>query len=493
MTADATPAVQSAAARSGSVRSASVRSAVVIGGGIAGLACALRLAESGVQVTVLETRRKLGGRATSFTDPRTGEVLDNCQHVLMGCCTNLLDFYERLSVTDAIEWHPRVYWANPPHAPDVMKPGLLPAPAHFTESFATMRMLSLSAKRSVARAMWSMLRMGATGRAQWEGRTFSEFLQETGQSADVVTRFWSPVVVSACNLDVDEVSAAAAMQVFQEGFLANRQAPLMGLSTVPLVRLYDPAEGAILAAGGQVRMGVSALSIAYDGKRVTGVITDEGAFDADVVIGAVPADRLAKMVSATMVAADQRLQHLDEVQSSPILGVHLRFPKRVMDLPHLVLPGRATQWLFAKDVDDAAAEFAGTQLIHAVISGARDWMDLSEQEIARRVLEDIRWALPAAQGVEPISVRSVKEKRATFAVVPGFEAIRPRAAADGFDRHGGIRNLYLAGDWTRTGWPATMEGAVRSGYLAAGAVLGTRLLVPDLEPARLSRMLGVAR
>ena len=286
MTADATPAVQSAADRSASVRSASVRSAVVIGGGIAGLACALRLAESGVQVTVLETRRKLGGRATSFTDPRTGEVLDNCQHVLMGCCTNLLDFYERLSVTDAIEWHPRVYWANPPHAPDVMKPGLLPAPAHFTESFATMRMLSLSAKRSVARAMWSMLRMGATGRAQWDGRTFSEFLQETGQSADVVTRFWSPVVVSACNLDVDEVSAAAAMQVFQEGFLANRQAPLMGLSTVPLVRLYDPAEGAILAAGGQVRMGVSALSIAYDGKRVTGVITDEGAFDADVVIGA---------------------------------------------------------------------------------------------------------------------------------------------------------------------------------------------------------------
>jgi zeta-carotene desaturase len=106
----------------------------------------------------------------------------------MGCCTNLLDFYERLCVTDAIEWHPRVYWANPPHAPDVMKPGMLPAPAHFTESFAAMRMLSLSAKRSVARAMWRMLRMGATGRAQWEGRTFSEFLQETGQSADVVTR-----------------------------------------------------------------------------------------------------------------------------------------------------------------------------------------------------------------------------------------------------------------------------------------------------------------
>jgi len=485
--------VASASAQSASVRGASVRSAVVIGGGIAGLACALRLAESGVQVTVLETRRKLGGRATSFTDPRTGEVLDNCQHVLMGCCTNLLDFYERLSVTDAIEWHPRVYWANPPHAPDVMKPGLLPAPAHFTESFASMRMLSLSAKRAVARAMWRMLRMGASGRAQWEGRTFNEFLLETKQPADVVTRFWSPVVVSACNLDVDEVSAAAAMQVFQEGFLANRQAPLMGLSKVPLVRLYDPAEGAIIAAGGEVRMGVSALSIAFDGVRVTGVVTDEGVFSADVIISTVPADRLAKLLSATAIARDRRLQHLDEVGSSPILGVHLRFPCRVMDLPHLVLPGRATQWLFAKDVDGAPVDADGSQHIHAVISGARDWMELTEQEIAQRVLADIRWALPAAQGVEPLSVRSVKEKRATFAIVPGFERIRPRAAVDGFDPHGGIRNLFLAGDWTRTGWPATMEGAVRSGYLAAGAVLGTRLLVADLAPARLARMLGVAR
>lgn len=469
------------------------RTAVVVGGGIAGLACALRLAEAGVKVTVLETRRKLGGRATSFTDPRTGEVLDNCQHVLMGCCTNLLDFYDRLNVTDAIEWHSRVYWAHPPHAPDVMEPGLLPAPAHFTESFAKMRMLSLSAKRAVAQAMWRMLRMGATGRAQWEDRTFSEFLQETGQTADVVNRFWSPVVVSACNLEVDEVSASAAMQVFQEGFLANRQAPMMGLSKVPLVRLYDPAEGAIVAAGGEVRMGISALSIAFDGSRVTGVVTDEGVFDADVIITAVPADRLAKLVSSTIIARDHRLQHLDEVGSSPILGVHLRFPCRVMDLPHLVLPGRATQWLFAKDVDGPPLDSQGTQHIHAVISGARAWMDLTEQVIAQRVLEDIRWALPAAQGVEPIAVRSVKEKRATFAVVPGFERIRPRAAADGFDRHGGIRNLFLAGDWTRTGWPATMEGAVRSGYLAAGAVLGTPLLAPDLAPARLARMLGVAR
>ena len=464
------------------------RRVAVVGGGIAGLACALRLAEEGVQVTVLETRRKLGGRATSFTDPRTGEVLDNCQHVLMGCCTNLIDFYGRLGVLGSIEWHRDIHWMNPPHAPDRMRPGRLPAPAHFTWSFLRMRMLSVSEKVAVGRAMWRMLRMGASGRLAWEGRPFSEFLAEARQPGRVVDVFWSPVVVSACNLDVGEVSAASAMQVFQEGFLASAEAPLMGLSTVPLVRLYDPAEEAIVAAGGSIRMGVSARAIAFDGRRVTGVVTDEGMVDADAVVAAVPADRLAKLASPTLVRADGRLGRLEEVGTSPILGVHLRFPRRVMDLPHAVLPGRGTHWLFEK-----GCEPDGSQHVHAVISGASAWMDLDEAAIASRVLEDVRWAFPAARGVEPTAVRSVKEKRATFAPVPGFDRIRPGAAPSGVDLDGGVPNLFLAGDWSRTGWPATMEGAVRSGYAAAGAIVGERMLVPDLAPAPLARLLGVAR
>jgi zeta-carotene desaturase len=460
----------------------------VVGGGIAGLACALRLAERGVGVTVIETRRKLGGRATSFVDPRTGEVLDNCQHVLMGCCTNLIDFYGRLGVLDAIEWHRDIRWMNPPRAPDVMRPGRLPAPGHFTWSFLRMRMLSAGEKLAVARAMWRMLRMGASGRLAWEERPFSAFLAEARQPERAVKMFWSPVVVSACNLDVGEVSAASAMQVFQEGFLASARAPLMGLSTVPLVRLYDPAEQAIAGAGGALLLGTSARAIAFDGRRVTGVVTDEGAVDADAVVAAVPADRLAKLVSAPLVRADARLGRLDEVGSSPILGVHLRFPRRVMGIPHAVLPGRGTHWLF-----DKGTEPDGSQHVHAVISGAHAWMELDEAAIAARVLEDVRWAFPEARGVEPTSVRSVKEKRATFAPVPGFDRVRPGAASSGVDRDGGVRNLFLAGDWTRTGWPATMEGAVRSGYAAAGAVLGERLLVPDLAPAPLARLLGVAR
>ena len=477
-----------AALRAGGRAGTAPQTAVVVGGGIAGLACALRLAEAGVAVTLLETRRKLGGRATSFVDPRDGQVLDNCQHVLMGCCTNLIDFYERLGVFDAIEWHDTVFWANPPHAPDRMRPGIFPAPAHFTRSFAAMRMLTLAEKRAVGTAMWRLLRMGATGRRAWERRTFGDFLRETRQPARAIELFWEPVVVSACNLPCDACGAASAMQVFQEGFLANRTAPLMGISTVPLVQLYDPAEAAIAAAGGQVRLGVSAMSLTWDGKRVTGVVTDEGAFHADVTVSAVPADRLAKLAGPALTLADARLQKLDAIRPSPILGVHLRFPRAVMDLPHLVLPGRGTQWLFNKGTDAD-----GTQHLHAVISGADAWMELSEAEIAARVVADVRWALPAAVGVEPTGVRSVKEKRATFAVTPGLDAVRPPAAATGLDREGGARNLYLAGDWTRTGWPATMEGAVRSGYMAAAAILGTPCLVPDLPPAPLARLLGVAR
>ncbi len=476
------------AAARGAARGALPRHVAVIGGGIAGLACALRLAEAGIGVTVIETRRKLGGRATSFVDPRTGEVLDNCQHVLMGCCTNLLDFYARLGVADAIEWHRTVRWACPPGPPCPMRAGWLPAPAHFAWDFLALRTLDWRSKRAVARAMWRMLRMGASGRALWEARAFAEFLRQTRQTPEAVARFWSPVVVSACNLDVDAVSAAAAMQVFQEGFLASARAADMGVSRVPLVELYDPAEEALRRGGGRIALGVSARAIGFDGTRATGVVTDEGVVDADAVVSAVPPDRLARLASTTLRQADSRLAHLEEIGTSPILGVHLRFSRRVMDLPHLVLTGRATQWIFSKGVAPD-----GAQHLHAVVSGADEWMELPEYAIAARVLADIRWALPSAHGVEPTSVRSVKEKRATFAVRPGVERLRPPAAATGLDRRGGVRNLYLAGDWVRTGWPATMEGAVRSGYAAAGAVLGEHLLAPDLAPGVLARWLGVAR
>ena len=460
---------------------------VIIGGGVAGIAASIRLAESGYKPIVLETRGKLGGRATSFEDPRSGRVLDNCQHVVMGCCSNVLDLYARLGVADRIEWHPETWWANPPRRPDRMRPAPLPAPAHFGPSFLRMRLLSTDTKILVGQAMRRLLKMGFAGRDAWADRSFGAFLDETGQSADARRLFWEPVVVGACNLPCDEVAGNHAMQVFQEGFLAGGWHATMGLATCDLKSLYDPALEIIGDAGGSFRLGTSVRGIAFDGIRANGVVTDDGLVPAAAIVSTVPPDRLAKIVSGPMRASDPRLTNLDRFETSPILGVHLFFDRPVMrddvrTYPHLVLPDRDTHWFFDKGVDAS-----GLHHVHAVISAADDWMGLDEETIGRRVVADLHWALPASRGIQPVEVRSVKEKRATFRASPGIDAMRPGPAPGG----NGIPNLYLAGDWCDTGWPATMEGATRSGYAAAAAITGSGGLVADVPPGRLARWAGL--
>jgi zeta-carotene desaturase len=462
-------------------------SVAIIGGGLAGIAAAVKLAEAGWRPLVLESRKRLGGRATSFVDPRSGLLLDNCQHVLLGCCTNLIDLYERLGVAERIEWHRSLFWTAGHGAIDEMRPGPLPAPLHLAGAFGRLSFLGADERRHVRRAMWRIMRMGETGRTAWQDRTFAAFLAECGQPEAVVRRFWSAVVVSACNLAVERVSAAHALQVFRTGFLASRWSSTMGVPAVPLVDLYDPAVAIIERAGGEVRLGVSAKSIAYDGRRVTGVVTDEGVVAAAAVVSAVPFDRLEKLASGALRIADRRLQGLDRFEASPILGVHLHFADEVMAHPHLVVVDRGVQWLFNKGRDDA-----GLQHVHAVISAADAWMDLPEPEIVERVMEDVRDVLPAARGREPVAARAVKEKRATFAATPEIEPHRPRAAPGYVGvKGGGVENLFLAGDWCDTGWPATMEGAVRSGYAAAAAITGRGGVVEDVPAGWLARMLGL--
>jgi squalene-associated FAD-dependent desaturase len=463
------------------------RPIAIIGGGLAGIAAALRLLEADGRPIVIETRKRLGGRATSFADPRTGLLLDNCQHVLLGCCTNLIDLYDRLGVLDLIRWHRTMYWTKGRGVIDRMRAGLLPAPLHLAGSLRRMSMFSRSEKRAMTRAMRRLIRLGAKGRLEWRDRTFAEFLDEQDQPASVVDSFWNTVIVSACNLGVNRVSAALAMMVFQEGFLANRWSYTMGLSTVPLVELYEPAARMIEQGGGEIHLGTSARAIGYDGKRITGVITETGLIEAAAVISAVPFDRLDALVSDLMRAADLRLTCLDRFGVSPILGVHLLFQQPVMELPHLVLIDRGVQWLFNKGVDED-----GRQLVHAVISAADEWMPLPEDEIVRRVLEDVHHALPGSRGMDPIAARAVKEKRATFAPTPESEQYRPGAAPGYVGMGGGgIPNLYLAGDWCDTGWPATMESAVRSGYAAAAALTGRGGVIDDVPPSWLARRLGL--
>lgn len=446
-------------------------SAIIVGGGIAGIAAALRLSERGVRVTLLETRTKLGGRATSFEDARSGRWIDNCQHVAMGCCTNYLDLCNRLGVADQLAWTDATWWVEDGGRTSVIRPGALPAPAHFARAFASAAFLTIGEKRAIARAMHAALK---TDRELYADRTFTQWLDDQRQPKGAVEKFWEPVIISACNLESARVCAATALHVFQEGFLSHRAASRIAVSRVPLLRLYDRAEKAIAAAGGTIMLRCSAARI---GERSV-TLADGAELRADRVICAIPLDRAARFVDPELQQRDDRVRiaaaHLTH---APIIGVHLVFDRAVMETPHAVLVGKETQWLFRKDG-------AGTR-IHAVISGADKWVTLSEEDIVERVLGDIRACYPRAERATISESRAVKEKLATYAATPEFELARPSTT--------GQSELILAGDYVRTGWPATMEGAARSGYMAAAGVLGMdteAMLVPPLRPRVVARVIG---
>lgn len=446
------------------------RSALVVGGGLAGIACALRLADHGVRTTLLETRKKLGGRATSFDDRRTGLRIDNCQHVAMGCCTNFVALMRRLGAHDLIDWRPEVYWVERGGRQSRMTVGPLPAPGQYGLSMPRLSFLSMRERVALSRAMLAALRADRTAHTT---RTFREWLDEHGQPPRLIERFWSPVIVSACNLDVDRVCAATALHVVQEGFLAARRSGVVGVPRVPLVELYDPARERLETLGGEVRLGASVARVR------TGAVelADGRTLRADAVICATPFERALAIVDDELQRIDPRFEAMRRLAHSPILGVHLEFDRPVLRTPSAVLVGAGTQWLFRKDDEG--------RRVHAVISAADDWMALDENAIAQRVTDDVRAWMPDAAGAEVVSVRAVKEKRATFAPTPTGEASRPGTT--------GPSGVILAGCYVRTGWPSTMEGAVRSGEMAAAAALGlpdATFVSPPLRPGTLTRVLG---
>ncbi len=465
------PSVSPATPAATPPRTGLVRTAIVAGGGIAGIAAALRLAEAGVRVTLVETRKKLGGRATSFMDVRTGDTIDNCQHVALGCCVNYLDLLGRLGASDKVRWTREQYWITRGGAVSIVRPRLLPAPLHFSLSMLGAKFLGAADLFALARIGPAIIRCD---RSRYQGITFAAFLRTHGQPQGLIDRFWSPVVMSACNLSCERVSAASALHVFQEGFFATAHAADMGVSTVPLLGLYDRAEAALTQAGGVLRLGTGVSRL-----WPSGIETTAGErIEADAVVCALPFERAREVVDAELRHADARFAAMDRMEHSPILGVHLVFDRPVMQLPHAVLVQAGTQWLFRKDK-------AGC-VLHAVISAADDWMALDETAIVDRVVADIRAYFPAAAGAVLLSGRPVKEKRATFAPTPQAEANRPGTL--------GPSGIILAGDYTDCGWPATMEGATRSGYSAAATVLGRSpadLLVPASPPGRLAQWLGL--
>lgn len=438
----------------------------VVGGGLAGIAAALTLADQGQRVVLLEQTRRLGGRASSFTDPVRGDELDNCQHVVMGCCTNYRALIDRLGMADAFVWHNEQWWVSAGGRTDRIAPGPLPAPAHHAGAFLRASFLSRADKAGIARAMARMMR---TDPGAWRTRSFAEFLTHTRQTAPAVARFWRPVVVSACNAEPERTGADLALKVFRDGLLSSAEAASIGVPAVPLARLYEPVPALLAEHNSMVRFGALATRITPD----TVELRDAEPVRATRVIVALPFERVAGVVDPAH--HDARIAGLAGLTHSPILGVHLRLDRPVLPTPHAVLVDRPTQWLFRKDEQG--------RVVHAVVSAADDWTALSDAEITARVVDDLRACFPEAGNFTVEWSRPVRSKRASFLASPGSGAHRPPVAGDD------PAALLLAGDYTDTGWPATMEGAVRSGVAAAAAALGrdpATMLRPDLPRARIA-------
>lgn len=413
---------------------------LIAGGGLAGLAAAAALGRDGWDVDLYEARPFLGGRATSYAVPSGGEevpeTIDNCQHVLLRCCFNLLDFYQRLGVRDRIRFYREFYFIEPGGQISVMKRGRLPAPFHFTESFLGMKCFSTADKIAIARALLA-LRRERTRRKDLDRISMLDWLLQKRQTPHAIDRFWRQVLVSAINEDLDRMAAVHGFQVFWLGFLKTADGYEMGIPSVPLGQLYTADAWRKMP---NVRMHSRTPVERID---ASGFVVDGQLLTADHYICALPFEKLA---AVGLPAPD--LQH------SPITGVHLWFDREVTTLPHATLLDRTMQWMFNKD---------GGRYLQLVVSASRDLTALSRQEIIDLAIGDLRLYFPRVREASLLKAHVVKEQRATFSAAPETESLRPGTAC-------GIPKLHMAGDWTRSGWPATMEGAVRSGYLAAESV-----------------------
>jgi len=469
----------------------SSKTITVVGGGLAGIAAACALADAGYRIHLLERRPYLGGRASSYEHPGTGEVIDNCQHVLIGRCTSLIDLYRRLGVLDSIRWYDRFTFLTPGGKPTIIEPGPLPAPFHSALAFLRAPAFSLADKLTIARGLTAFLR----GLPPDTPENFAHWLRRHHQTANSIARFWKPVLVSALNEDLDRISVHYAAKVFRESFLLSPQSGRMGIPSIPLSELYGHAIGYIRQRGSQVSLRATVESFAPSSNGWLTTVTGNNevrTISSDAVILALSFEATAALLPTLPQnpASQELATHLAKFEHSPITGIHLWFDREVTDLDHAVLLDTTIQWMFNKSrlqpAHRGAPGASSASYLELVVSASRSLVPMSRQQIVDLALSELSRFFPAVASSQLLKAAVVKEVRATYSIRPHLDQIRPSPLSP-------WPAIFLAGDWTATGWPATMEGAVRSGYLGAEALcrsLGdTRTFqVPDLPPAGLMRL-----
>lgn len=460
----------------------------IVGGGLAGLAVAAALCERGFRVRLFEARRVLGGRAGSFLDPATGQPVDHCQHVALGCCTNLIDLCRRTGVIDLFRRDRVVHFFSPTGERfDLRSAWWLPAPLHLAPSLLRLRFLSKQDRRRIGRTLWRLARTPKEDPPN--SPTIGNWLREQGETPLAIDRFWSVVLISALGETVDRASLAAARKVFVDGFMRQRSAYHVYVPAAPLSTLYQQLAGWLGERGAMIHLQQRATRVIMD-RQVRGIQFGDGEVRRfDHYILAVPWNHLPKLFPPAEHHLLPEIQSSEQIAASPITSIHLWFDREITPLPHAVLIDRLVQWIFrhAANSGEALANQTRTAYYQVVISASRNLSGRDREEVLAEVLADLAGVFPLAGEAKLLRWQMITQQDAVFSAQPGLDAIRPRQQTS-------IPNLTLAGDWTRTGWPSTMESAVRSGYLAAEAVLRTSrrpqtILQSELSPGLLARLL----
>jgi squalene-associated FAD-dependent desaturase len=440
----------------------------VVGGGLAGVAAALAAADGGAEVVLFERRSRLGGLTWSFQ--RNGRWFDNGQHVFLRCCTAYRAFLDRIDATGQVTLQDRL--DIPVLAPGGSRASIsrstLPAPLHLAGSLLRYRHLRAADRLALARPVLALLRMDLDDPAL-DRRTFGSWLAEHGQRAEAVERLWDLIVLPTVNLPSSEASLALAVKVFRTGLLDRADGADIGWSAVPLRRLHgDLAARALERAGVEVRVGAPVESLTPTGDdawRLSWSSPGHGAEEVDAVVVATPPEVAAALVPPGTV------HPVAGLGTSPIVNVHLVLDRQVTDLALAACVGSPIQYVFDRT---ASSGTAAGQCLSISLSAADRYLGMRPEALVRTFRAALDEVVPAARDAVLVDATVSRERSATFRGVPGTAALRPAAAT-------GLAGLALAGAWCHTGWPATMEGAVRSGAAAAELVLADT--APTTRPA----------
>lgn len=461
----------------------------VVGGGVAGMSAACALAEAGFHVQIVERRGYLGGRASSYLHPGVNEVIDNCQHVLFGCCTNLAGFYRRIGVADRIHWTSEMTMIEPGGrrsrlGPFELGPLRLPAPLHGMPSLMTARAFSMADKISLGRAFQAMMQPDAPDAAQ---ESLGHWLRRHRQTEGALNRFWRLVIASALNADIESIAVSYASKIIRELFMNSTAAGSMGMSSVPLSELYVGAEEFLKQHGSSILYNTNVEAAQWDEETSQWEITTrKGALLSDFLVLALPFEAMQKLLPhlppgsgvAKLAAQLERHEHW------PICSVHLWFDREITTLDHAVLLDREIHWMYNKGRLQPWRKLKGSY-VELVVSTSRTFAALPREEAIAQSMRELTEFFPEVASARVEKAALIKEVRATFGVPPGIDSARPSAISP-------WSNCFLAGDWVATGWPSTMESAARSGHLAAEAICQSiqeprRFLDPDMKPTGLMR------